>query len=90
MVGRISELQYKELVDISDGTRYGYIGDLEVDSDTGMIRNIVVYGRARVFGLLGRQNDLILPWSAIKRIGPDIILVEWSGKEKYRDNLNFS
>ncbi len=76
MLCRIAELQYKELVDISDGTRYGYIGDLEFDTDHGAITNIVVYGRPRLFGLLGRESDVVFPWSAIKRIGTDIILVD--------------
>lgn len=76
MTCRIAELQYKEVVDISDGTRYGYIGDLEVDTERGTIESVVIYGRPRLFGLLGREADAVLPWSAIKRIGADLILVE--------------
>ena len=78
MTCRIAELQYKELVDITDGTRYGCIGDLEVDTESGAIQNIIIYGRSRAFGLLGRENDLIFPWSAIKRIGADLILIDGS------------
>jgi len=75
---RISELQYKEVVDITDGTRYGYIGDLEVDMDSGAVRSIVIAGKSRCLGLLGRQADAVFPWSSIKRIGTDIILVDSS------------
>lgn len=88
MVCRIAELQYKELVDISDGTRYGYIGDLEFDTEQGTIKNIIVYGRPRMFGLLGRDGDTVFPWSAIKRIGADIILVDGSITHS-RHNLKF-
>ena len=73
---RISELQYKEVVDITDGTRYGFIGDLELDAHSGIIQNIVIAGKNRCLGLLGRKSDTVFPWSAIKRIGADIILVE--------------
>lgn len=73
---RISELQYKEVVDITDGTRYGFIGDLEIDGDTGAVINVVIAGKSRCLGLLGRQADTVFPWSAIKRIGADIILVD--------------
>ena len=73
---RISELQDKEVVDISDGTRYGYIGDLEIDADSGAVRSIVIAGKARCLGLLGRKSDTVFPWSSIKRIGSDIILVD--------------
>ena len=73
---RISELQYKEVVDISDGTRYGYIGDLELDADSGTVRSIIIGGKNRCFGLLGRKSDTVFPWSSIKQIGSDIILVD--------------
>lgn len=76
MTCRIADLQYKEVVDITDGTRYGYIGDLEVDTERGTIENIVIYGRPRLFGLLGRTEDAVFSWSAIKRIGADLILVD--------------
>ena len=73
---RISELQDKEVVDISDGARYGCIGDLEIDTEAGRIESLVVCGRTRALGLLGREPDQTFPWSAIRRIGEDIILVE--------------
>ena len=81
MTCRIAELQYKELVDITDGTRYGFIGDLEIDTENGSIKNIIVYGKARMLGLLGRESDAVFPWSAIKRIGADLILVEGTPKK---------
>lgn len=73
---RIAELRYKELIDIRDGTRYGYVGDVEMDIASGAITALVVYGRPRLFGLLGREEDLVFPWQAVKRLGEDIILVE--------------
>lgn len=76
MVCRIAELQYKEVIDISDGTRYGFVEDVELDPERGAIEGIVVGGRARCFGLLGHEPDQVFPWSAIKRFGEDIILVD--------------
>ena len=80
MICRITELQYKELVDISDGTRYGFIGDLEIDTETGTVKKLIVCGQARAFGILGRKPDVAFPWSAIKRIGADLILVDGNCK----------
>ena len=37
---------------------------------------IVVYGRPRFFGLFGRENDCVIPWSAVKTIGEDAVLVD--------------
>ena len=73
---RIAELRYKEVISVEDGTRYGYVGDMEVDLDSGQVRALVVPGRRRFFGLLGREEDKVIPWTAVKRFGEDIILVE--------------
>ena len=59
---RIAQLKYKEVISIADGSRFGYIGDLELDLESGQVRALVVPGRRRLFGLLGREEDLYIPW----------------------------
>ena len=76
METRIAELRYKEVISVEDGARYGYVGDMEVDLETGRVQALVVPGRRRFFGLFGREEDKVIPWSAVKRFGEDIILVE--------------
>lgn len=73
---RIAQLKYKEVISIVDGSRFGYIGDLELDLESGQVRALVVPGRRRLFGLLGREEDLYIPWGSVRRFGEDIILVE--------------
>ena len=86
MVCRIAELQYKEVIDISDGTRYGFVEDVELDPERGAVESIVVGGRARCFGLLGREPDQVFPWQSVKRFGEDIILVEGkAGRSRERN-----
>ena len=82
MICRMAQLQYKEVIDITDGTRYGFVGDVELNSDRGAIEGIVVRGRPRLLGLLGREEDVVFPWSSVKRFGEDIILVEGSALRK--------
>jgi YlmC/YmxH family sporulation protein len=72
---RIADLRYKEVISVEDGTRYGYAGDIEIDLETGQVKALVVPGRRRLFGLLGREEDKYIPWDAISRFGEDIILV---------------
>ena len=76
MKSRIADLRCKEIINVTDGSRFGYVGDVEVDLDTGQIRALVVPGRLRLFGLLGREEDRIFPWESVRRFGEDIILVE--------------
>ena len=73
---RVSELRYREIINVSDGSRYGWVGDVEVDLDSGQVRALVVPGRLRLFGLLGREEDRVFPWEAVRRFGADTILVE--------------
>lgn len=73
---RVSELRYKEIINVSDGSRYGWVGDVEVDLESGQVRALVVLGRLRLFGLLGREEDRVFPWEAVRRFGADTILVE--------------
>ena len=76
MICRIADLQYKEVIDIADGTRYGFVGDVELDPERGAIQSIVVRGQPRLLGLLDREADAVFPWSAVKRFGADIIWVD--------------
>ena len=73
---RVSELRYKEIINVSDGSRYGWVGDVEVDLESGQVRALVVPGRLRLFGLLGREEDRVFPWETVRRFGADTILVE--------------
>ena len=72
----LAELRYKEVIDIADGSRYGFVGDVELDMDSGAVKAIVIPGRLRWFGLLGREEDRIFPWESVRRFGEDIILVD--------------
>ena len=78
---RISELQNKEVVNVADGTRYGYIADLEIDGKTGQTLFLVVSAKSRCTLLFAKNRDKIFHWSSIKRIGRDIILVDADKKD---------
>lgn len=72
----LRDLRYKEVISVSDGCRYGYVGDLEIDLEAGQVRNLIIPGQARFFGLFGRRVDIIIPWDEVRRFGEDIILVD--------------
>ena len=73
---RLTQLQCKEVICVSDGRRLGYIEDVEVEIPCGHVRALVVPGPCRFFGIWGRKDDFVIPWECIRRIGPDIILVD--------------
>ena len=69
------ELCSKEVVQLKDGACLGRVDDLELDADTARIESLLLLGRPRLFGLLGRDETLTIPWADIERIGLDAILV---------------
>ena len=61
--------------------------DVEIDLDNGKVDAIVLPGGGRLFGLIGRDNEFIIPWERVKKIGEDIILVDMDERfiRKYFD-----
>ena len=76
MRSRLSDLRNKEIVDVESGSRFGCVQDVEIDWKAGKVGALVVPGRLRLFGLLGREEDVVIPLDAVRRFGEDIILVE--------------
>ena len=72
---RIEELRYKEVINTRDGARLGSVDDLEIDVENACITALVVYGRLRLFGLLGREEDTVIAWEQIELVGDDTVLV---------------
>lgn len=75
---RIQDLRHKEVICIADGTALGCVSDVEVDTADAKLIAIVIFGRPKCFGLLGREDDCIIPWCDIEIIGEDAILVNAS------------
>lgn len=69
------ELCTKEVVQLKDGACLGRVDDLELDAASAQIESLLLLGRPRLFGLLGRDETLTIPWADIERIGLDAILV---------------
>ena len=71
-----TELQCKEVICVTNGQRLGFVTDVRVELPEGKVCAIVVPGPCRLLGLTGHKDDFVIPWDCIRRIGPDIILVE--------------
>ncbi|MCL2002706.1 MAG: YlmC/YmxH family sporulation protein [Oscillospiraceae bacterium] len=73
---RIVDIRGKEVIDICTGLRLGFPLDVEINAETGNLVAIIVPGPCKYLGLFGREEDIIIPWKCIRRIGDDLILVE--------------
>lgn len=75
MLCRIDDLKNKQVVCVKDGCVLGFVSDVEMDTLNGNLTAIIIFGRLRFFGLLGREEDIVIPWSDISVIGSETVLV---------------
>ena len=78
---RAGDLRQKEVINITDGKRLGFVNDVEINFSAGFIDAIVIPGPGRFLGIFGKSEDYIIPWKDIVRVGDDIILVEYEAKK---------
>ena len=77
---KVSDFIYREVVNISDGEKIGFVSDIEFDVNTGNICSIIVPDKSKkLFSL--KNKGKIIPWDNIRKIGDDIILVELFNSE---------
>ncbi|RDE28045.1 YlmC/YmxH family sporulation protein [Parageobacillus thermoglucosidasius] len=72
---RISEFQTKDVVNVANGKKLGNIGDIDIDLETGQIQSLIILGTGKVLGLFGREEETVIPWQNIVKVGADVILV---------------
>ncbi len=76
MGARGLDFKHKEVINITDGRRLGYVQDVTADLESGIITSIIVPGTNSKLSIFSGNNDIVIPWKNIKCIGDDIILVE--------------
>ncbi|WP_054644887.1 YlmC/YmxH family sporulation protein, partial [Thermoanaerobacter thermocopriae] len=78
---RLSEFGNKEIVNLTDGRRWGLVedSDLVIDEETGRIHSIIVYESGGLFR--GKTNYIEISWDSIRKIGDDMLIVEFEEKK---------
>ena len=72
----LHDLGRKDVIRAKTGENLGRVDDIGFDSKTAQIQSVILRGRCRLFGLLGRDEDLEIPWESILSVGADVIMVE--------------
>lgn len=73
---RLSELQLKEIINISNGKRIGVIVDVIVDTNGNILKLVLEEKRGRKFS----KEEYEILWSQIVKVGDDIILIDTRNK----------
>ena len=65
----------KDIISISTGQNIGRADDIEFNEKNAKVENLIVFGRPKLFGLLGRGKDVRIPWEDVITVGKDVILI---------------
>ena len=72
---RLSDLQTKTIVNVADGKNIGSIIDANIDS-SGNIESLVIQASKKILSFSSKDDDMIVMWKEINKIGDDVILVD--------------
>lgn len=75
MMCKLEELKNKSVINIRNGSNLGFLDDVVIDTVTSKVISIVIYGKKKFFGILGREEDILVSWEDINIIGDDVVLV---------------
>ena len=78
---RLCELKEKEVINVCNCKCLGFVVDIDIDVCTGVVLALIIPGCGKLWSMFGRGSELLIPWSQVVRVGPDIILVEISEPE---------
>jgi len=73
---RVCDLRQKEVINIPDCQRLGYVCDIEFDLVTCCIECLIVAGPCKIWGFIGREHEYVIEMSCVCNIGEDVILVK--------------
>lgn len=82
---KISDFQMKDVVNVANGKKLGNIGDIDINVQTGKINAVIIGGTGKVLGFFGREEDVVIPWKNILKIGEDVILVRHQDNKAMND-----
>lgn len=71
---RLSELQVKDIVNITDGRKIGKI--IDVILSNGKIDNLVIEPKRFFLNIFKRGEEVSIKWDSIEKIGEDVILIK--------------
>ncbi|MBR6528430.1 MAG: YlmC/YmxH family sporulation protein [Firmicutes bacterium] len=74
------KLKNKEVINIADGKSIGFVYDIEVDLERGVIDGIVIPSTKGFLNFFSKnEGDIVIKWDKVRTVGDDVILVEVDG-----------
>ena len=71
------DLRNKEVINIYNGKSLGFIEDIALDLEKGIVEGLVIPQQGGgLFSFFNKSSEIIVPWSCVRRVGDEVVLVE--------------
>ena len=81
----LNAIRNMEVIDISTGSKIGYVKDFKVDINTKKL--VSIFLPSSVKSWFNKADDIELAWDKIVKIGVDVLIVDASSIiEKFKEN----
>ncbi len=85
---KLQDLRNKEVIDVYDGKRLGFVCDCEIDIISGRLLSLIVPRQNSMKGFFSKTENIVIPWKQIRKIGDDIIIVETKRYDMPEDQID--
>lgn len=79
------ELREKEVVNVVNGCRLGFVCDIEFDASCGRVLRLLLPPQGKYLPFFMTGDFLCIPWENVEKIGSDLILVRWCPPQVCKD-----
>ena len=62
------DFKHKEVINITNGKRLGFVQDVCADLETGMITSIIVPGSNKMLNIFASNNEIVIPCGNITKV----------------------
>ncbi|MBP2650275.1 MAG: sporulation protein, YlmC/YmxH family [Firmicutes bacterium] len=75
---RLSDLKGKEVINLGDGARLGFIDECDIafDGVSGRVNALILPKRGWFSSLRSEDKGNPIPWQAVRKIGDEVIIVD--------------
>ena len=80
-----TDIKNKEVINVCDGCRLGFVCDAEIDLESGRIISLLLPPQGKLFSF-SKCDPIMVLWCDIERIGDDVILIKRAQIADRRDN----
>lgn len=75
---RTCDLRQKEVINIKNAEKLGYIRDVEINFEDGKIDAVIIPKRNGISKLFSSEKEYEILWSDIVKIGKEVVLVRYN------------